>query len=683
MTFGDNILSHDQVDWSIVSGSMSSGTLSLNAGGSAVQILSIADLAVIPDQFYLSLIASVYTDAYEPNIYAVIAVQTALNYFEYSVPVIDTGNGFCTVRVPVEATNFIAFSFTIRSDVAVTFTDWVLAVPIAEELDLEGLREEIPKILDDYNTSLFVVAQEEVTIGFITSVLLQSTDMNGHFLLTYTSTASAVLTIRIKDNEITELYTPILYNIVPGRNSIGIPHAYVRKLAGVHTFAVTAQVSVGTIYMVTRGMLFTIDGGHLAKRLIDIDVTITDMSMRQLITELEPSLVYAVGIEDEMARVRFRSFKGSAALVWEPVYEVGPAVYAAMEFNGVWAERLTDVGYTIITEDVPWVFWITPDDDLYGQRGLDEDTLILLATGVSYVSAVRGFKSYYIPQSDQGLVVVYIKSGLVYYRSYATQENSVTLWELEVAITEAGSEVTFAHIARLNDYRLALSITKPSGNILLYTGRTFAGQAFKPGRVVVTNANVPALILDDITYNQGVHNEHAVIASSAINFQYYDSLASLYGPVLTYFEASEDLKHIHTVFDCEFYSIDSIDVADITVSPTNTLLSVAHTAPHTLDFVFSGAVNTAGSIELVFKAVYSAGYVRGGPNWFGNSSWSISFAVPEPALTIENAVVSDSFVTNLQYAPIVFKSVYPEETVTIEDSQILNLEYYPVGTQPI
>lgn len=685
MLFGENILSRSPVDWTVVNGSMTTANITLNAGGYATQVLTVADILTIPEEMYVSVISSIYTNPYAPVAFISIRAQTNQNtYYDYNVPLIDTGNGFCTATFPTVMASFISLSFTIRTDMTLIITDWVLAGPVADEVDFDEIRREIPKLLDDYNTAAFTVGQEEVSIGFITAELLQNTDMNGHVLITYISPVSTLLTIRIKDNDITELYTPILYNIAPGRNSIGIPHAYLRKLIGVHTFTVTAQVNAGTVTIITRGMLYTIDGGYLAKRLISIDVDITDMTIRQLPAETEPSEVFAVGIEDNMARVRRRAIKGGAEVVWEPVYEVGPAKFAAVEFNGVWAERTTDLGFTILTEELPWVFWIAPNNTLYGQKGLEEDTLVTLATNVSTVSVVRGYKSHRILQNDQGLVVVYIKSGVVYYRNYATQENGVTLWESEAEIAVAGTGNTSAYIARLNDYRLCLSVVGTSGNKLFYTGRTYAEQAFKSDRALVRDAQIMPIILEDITRWYPIHESEAMATDGFISFQYGFSTAEFYTPNLTYFEASLDNKTFFLVFDCDFYQIDTIDPTKINVSPTNSVISITHVASNTLEVVFQNAVNTAGSINLTFAGMHQAGYNRGGPVWFAGMLWIITFTTPEPHEQSEEALVTDTTIPYFQFAEVTHPLVlFEEEDAQVIDAIVYGLELVPIGTEPI
>ena len=686
MIYGENILSRSPADWYVVNGIMTTTSISLNAGGSATQQLNSEDLLAIPAQFYLLIIADQYMDPYAPSAFVYLRVLNDKNeYAEYSIPLVDTGNGYCTVTFPADVDTYKTLYFTITSYSNVTITDWVLSGPVADKVAFDELRHEIPKVLDDYNEATFTVGQEEVSIGYITAELLQNTDLNGHLLLTYFSEVFTVLHIRIKDNNTTELFTPILYNIVPGRGSIGIPHAFLRKLVGVHTFTVSAQVSVGTITVLTRGMLFTIDGGYMAKRLMDIDVNFSDLTVMQLPSESEPSRLYAVGVEEGMARVRSRPAEGGSGVTWEPEYEVGPAVEAAIEFNGVWAERIDDIGYTLLTEDVPWVFWIDAAGALFGQKGLDETTRVPLATGVSTLSVTRGFKSFQVLENDQGLVVAYIKSGKVYIRNYCTQVNGLTTWELEQEITAAGTGVTAAYVGRLNDYRLSLAVTGASGNKLFITGRTYVGQAFKSDNAKYVDASIFGLRYDEIIPAiPAPTEEEAVMSDAFISFQYGSSTSDFYPPSLNYFETSEDGKTLYMVFDCDFYRIDTVDPSKVFTNAGSTLLSISHVSANTLALVFSSAVNTTGTLSITFSGMHQAGYYRGGPVWFAGMAWIISFDTPEPTEYDEEAKMVDASIPYFQYARIVpVSNSIKEEEVKFVDASVSNIQLTPIGADPI
>lgn len=491
MVFGENILSRSPVDWTVTDGSMTQTTINLEAGGSATQVLALSDIPTVPEMFFISIIADTYTNPYSPNAYVVIKVQSVNYYYEYSVPLIDTGNGFCTVEVPTIATEYISLSFTIQSDYPVIISDWILSGPVAVDANLDEIREEIPRLLADYNTSTYTVGQREEAIALISARLLANTDVTGQLQITYVASEACTITLRCKDNDGTELFAPILYDVKVGRGSIGVPHAYLKRLRGMHTFVVTAQCSTGTLTFHTRSILYTIDAGYLAKRTIDVPTDLQDIALQQLPTDETPSYIYAVGVDiDGVIRVRYRPYSESAAIVWEPAYQYEPGLTAAIEFNGNWKRRLGDQFFTLECEAKPWVFWVTPDGTLKGQKGDEEDTLITLDTGVSLVRAVRGFKSDLYVAQDQGLVVAYLKSGVAYYRNYCFQENETTIWEEARVLTDLGTGLTNLHVHRLNDYRLGFVGSSPTGNKWLVTQRTYIAAAVPP-ETARFNINVP------------------------------------------------------------------------------------------------------------------------------------------------------------------------------------------------
>ena len=162
--------------------------------------------------------------------------------------------------------------------------------------------------------------------------------------------------------------------------------------------------------------------------------------------------------------------------VWTGVYTAGEAIAAAIEFDGSWVLRDDLENFTIETEDQPWYFWVAPDGTLFGQRGEDEDTRVVLDTNVSAVSACRGYSSIYYPEQDQGLVVAYIKDGRPYYRQYIFDVSlSAKRW-LDAELL-ADEPVESFRVHRLNDYRLGFELSNPDRNLWLYTARTYVAQA--------------------------------------------------------------------------------------------------------------------------------------------------------------------------------------------------------------
>ena len=490
MEYGANILSKQPADWTVTEGSMSSASITLWGSSKASTTLSATDLKVIPETMLLHLMVEPFTDTYEPSAYAGLDVELENgNFVRYMVPIIDTGNGVCSVIIPTAQTAYKKLIFYITSAYRLVVYEWSLSAPIVEDngIDLDEVKEEIPKLLADYNTATITVGQQEEVIALISARLLENTDVSGHLQITFVATAACVVTLRLKDNDGTELFAPILYNVQRGRSSIGVPHAYLKRLLGMHTFTVTAQCTAGTLTFYTRGVMYTIDAGHLAKRTMDVGLDLRDIAICQLPGEYAPSSIYAVGIDDDdVARVRYRSYSENADIVWSPAYSLTAAKYAAIEFDGTFVRRTGDDYYTLECYEHPYVFWTDMSNDLFVQVGPDETTRLLLASNVGRVAAVRGFKSEMYPEQDQGLIVAYIVNGAVFYRNYCYQADGAYRWEQERAVPQLGTDNVNIQVHRLNDYRVGFVSSDPSGHRWAISDRTYVGAAFPPEHVNVT-----------------------------------------------------------------------------------------------------------------------------------------------------------------------------------------------------
>ena len=62
-------------------------------------------------------------------------------------------------------------------------------------------------------------------------------------------------------------------------------------------------------------------------------------------------------------------------------------------------------GDLVTHEKKPWIFWVDGDSKLWAQHWDDDTTKQELATGVTYVRAIRAWKNLNIGRSDQGIVV--------------------------------------------------------------------------------------------------------------------------------------------------------------------------------------------------------------------------------------------------------------------------------------
>lgn len=485
MLYGSNILSAQPADWDIQNGSMSTSMIDLNTGGTAFTTIKHTSLQAIPSSLLLTLIPEHFTNSYAPSAIVKMEITTAedVNY-EYNIPIVATKEGFCYVEIPANTTEFITFSFSIHAIEPIQIFDWALYAPKSELVDLSEVEAKIPRLLADYNTSTTTVGQRESTVALISAILLSNIDVEGQLQITYIASDACTITLRFKDNNGTELFAPLLYDVLNGKGSLGVAHAYLKRLAGMHTFIVTAQCTVGTISFNTRSILYSIDAGYLATREIDIDTDIQDISVRRLHSESAPSYIYVVGIDrDKVIRVRRRPYSEQGVVAWEHMYQYAPGITAAIEFNGTWHRPAGSDYFTLICEEHPWIFWVDLDGTLMAQYGPYNTEAFILATGVSTVKAVRGYKSEEAIYQDQGLVVVYLKGGKAYYRNLCVQPFGDTAWEEERELTQLGTGIVDIHVHRLNDYRLGIVSTSATGNNWLVTERTYIAGAVLPENI--------------------------------------------------------------------------------------------------------------------------------------------------------------------------------------------------------
>ena len=343
---------------------------------------------------------------------------------------------------------------------------------------IESITSSINNLVYDYNTGPVYVRQYEKMLGIISYYISQKADVEGHITVYYHASESTHLILRIYDTTVEELYSPLEYDLPEGYGTISVPHSYLHRKTGIHSVYLTAQCTLGMISIDPRGVYFTINAGNFAKAVDDIAMDIRDISMRQLQESNGPDQIWTAGIEEDELLFSSRTYREDyyGNLVWEGMYSPGKAKDAALEFDGDWVLRSKEEKFTIQTEDQPWYFWIDMDDNLITQHGNDETTRLILDEGISSVNACRGYSSQYYAEQDQGLVVVYIKSGDVWYQQYVYDVNlGKKVWSDPVLLREGNW--MYAHVHRLNDYRLSFQLTSETQNLWLITDRMYVAQA--------------------------------------------------------------------------------------------------------------------------------------------------------------------------------------------------------------
>lgn len=486
MEFGNNILKNESAYYELKNASISNGILTIRPGGSAKCTIDSDYIVRATEYFLVNMIVDPFTDNYNPK------AQTKIHFvssdekscYNYSLFPVESTNGVYSQRIKLKAGEYKSFTFEISSKETIRFLVWELCPEATNEnikTVIEGVEQSLPKLLYDYNTWPLNVEQDERTIALITFRLLDQTDLQGHFQLTYVASEPTTLTLRFKDNETTELFAPLLYDLHAGRGSVGVPHAYLERLAGIHSLIVTAQVTHGSLAIETRGILFTIDGGYLAERLLDIGADVQDISIRQLSEDNGPDEIWIVGLEKEEALVRKRKYDLKATVGFEPVLSLGYAREAAIEFDGRWVLRANSENYTLETEENPWLFWVDKEYYLHAQIGNDESTRVTLERFVTCIHTCRGYKSELYPEQDQGIILVFIKNAQAYYIQYQYNKTAQTYkWGDVTELDSSLTDVSYITVNRLNDYRVQITAKHATGVKTYISDRTYVNQAFLP-----------------------------------------------------------------------------------------------------------------------------------------------------------------------------------------------------------
>lgn len=217
----------------------------------------------------------------------------------------------------------------------------------------------------------------------------------------------------------------------------------------------------------------------------DISAASGDVTVRHLDGESEPSMAYAICIDSGIAQIYTRDFPSDENHPWRHKWSLGEALDAAIEFNGTWEMDASKEWYFLRTEQYPYIFFTDLESELYVQYWMDSSTRTHLASGVSNISACRGWQSTDDPVIDQGLIIGYLRDGKVYYRALCYEESGETLWETEREVGELGEDNVSLTVFRTNDFRVGFLVGKGDGTMkMVLTGRSYAGQSVMPEAAV-------------------------------------------------------------------------------------------------------------------------------------------------------------------------------------------------------
>jgi len=227
-----------------------------------------------------------------------------------------------------------------------------------------------------------------------------------------------------------------------------------------------------------------------------------------------PDSLYEIHVDNGVVKTSIREFPDVDELGWVDQFELGNGTDVEITFDGEWI--LYEGIWRLVTDEVPFIFWVTDTGKLMSQLWNDASTLAELATGVDTVSAIRGWKNFDL-EVDQGMVLAYVKTdGTVWYRSYSQQLDDTVIWETEREITDFTGTAKNVSLALGLDYRFIVVIENTIGDIYwLVTERKWAGMAIQPHYISSAITDITLEVIQ-ITYYDSYENENITTGISDI-----------------------------------------------------------------------------------------------------------------------------------------------------------------------
>ena len=204
MEYGKNILPADAAMYTLQNADIQAGILHMSAGGYLKYEFSEADIVTLSEYIRVALVAEPFTDRYKPKVRIHIHLESEEGgFYNNTLYPTEFTSGVYLQELQMKAGKYNKFTFEVFANEAISFTMWELC-PEATDEDIqtiiEGVEQSLPRLLYDYNMWPLTVSQDEKTIALITYRLLDHTDLQGHFQMTYVASEACTLTLRFKDN---------------------------------------------------------------------------------------------------------------------------------------------------------------------------------------------------------------------------------------------------------------------------------------------------------------------------------------------------------------------------------------------------------------------------------------------------------------------------------------------------
>lgn len=274
---------------------------------------------------------------------------------------------------------------------------------------------------------------------------------------------------------------------------------------------VYANADPRAIIWINRPTTTLTTGTYLERQLVGTfdGLSASSIATRRRKRGQDADRVYIAYVADGAARVLYAATAANMARhVWIDSGFAEPANDVAIAFDGEMPR--TANGAEFVTDERPWVFWVTPEGALKGRiLGLLGDTT-LAASGCTRVSAVR---ATWGDQGgiDFGLIVFFLLGGALYYRQLIRG-----VWYDAEPVTFGPEGVTWTDIAafRTWDYRVGVQGITSGGDVyeLISQYQGFARHGAE--HIEITEASASGA-LTGIDYLSGTERERIQIAAVA------------------------------------------------------------------------------------------------------------------------------------------------------------------------
>lgn len=332
----------------------------------------------------------------------------------------------------------------------------------------------------------------------------------------------------------------------------------------------------------------------------DTDLETLGIALQRINPEKPPHKAWNIYVKNGIAKVATKNLPSRVKEEWVDVLTIGEAVNVDITFDGEWV-RDKKGRWNLVTENVPWIFWTNSAGNLYCQHWTN-GTPLLLATGVSKISALRAWKNTEVWTEDQGVICVYLKDGMPYYRSFSRQEsNGNPIWENERQITTLPTPIQNISLFRTNDYRLGVLCESNNEIHWSITRRNYAGMAI-PAERITAKPNM-TIGFYRINYKDSFSPDEYISSTPNMNIALLYTLSdNAFGNVHNIANVDDDWGFtIETVIQHGFSVIDPNDfVLMDSINMTYPIYSVAKIGNQKYKIDTANFNNAQGNVKLKF-----------------------------------------------------------------------------------